>query len=301
MKKRISVILGLVLAVSALAAPLTVLADDNTYVALGEDLNSDERASVLSLLELTEADINQDHLLTVSNAEEHQYLDSYVEASVIGSRALSSCKVTTTKEGSGITVATHNITYCTAAMFENALATAGIKNADVVVAGPFQISGTAALVGAMKAYSAMTGDVITPELVDAATDELITTGNVAENIGDADKTAQLIAAVKEIILSHDYETDEDMDAAIREVAEKLGITLSDDDVISIRELMKKLGNSEVTAASLTEQAKGVYEDLKNSGYDLSKYGISSEDVDGFMGRFGKIIADFINWIKSLFV
>ena len=40
-----------------------------------------------------------------------------------------------------------------------------MKNADVTVAGPFNISGTAALVGAMEAYENMTGDVIQPDNV----------------------------------------------------------------------------------------------------------------------------------------
>ena len=37
-------------------------------------------------------------------------------------------------------------------MYENALTTAGVTDATVTVAGPFNITGTAALVGAMNAY-----------------------------------------------------------------------------------------------------------------------------------------------------
>ena len=72
-----------------------------------------------------------------------------MDKSVIGSRALSSVLVEGKKDGNGIRVTTKNITYCTPGMYENALATAGIKDADIVVAGPFKISGTAALVGAI--------------------------------------------------------------------------------------------------------------------------------------------------------
>ena len=49
-------------------------------------------------------------------------------------------------------------------MYENALATAGIENADIKVAGPFNISGTAALVGAIKAYENMTGEEVNEEM-----------------------------------------------------------------------------------------------------------------------------------------
>ena len=51
----------------------------------------------------------------------------------IGSRALSSVAVMDAKKGSGIKVTTKNINYCTASMYENALATAGVEDANVVI------------------------------------------------------------------------------------------------------------------------------------------------------------------------
>ena len=62
--------------------------------------------------------------------------------------------------------------------------TAGIEDADITVAGPFSISGTAALVGAIKAYETMTGEEIDDENLDAANDELVLTGKLVEDIGD---------------------------------------------------------------------------------------------------------------------
>ena len=52
-------------------------------------------------------------------------------------------------------------------MYKNALATAGVTDANIIVAGPFQLSGTAALVGIFKAYEEMTGDNLDEEVVDA--------------------------------------------------------------------------------------------------------------------------------------
>ena len=130
-------------------------------------------------------------MTTVTNAEEHEYLDSYLSNSIIGSRALSSVLVEGKKDGSGINVTTSNITYCTPGMYENALATAGIENADIKVAGPFNISGTAALVGAIKAYENMTGEQVSEENADTATNELVVTGQVAENVGDQERPKSL--------------------------------------------------------------------------------------------------------------
>ena len=76
------------------------------------------------------------------------------------------------KKGSGIQISTKNISYCTVGMYKNALATAGLEDAEIIVAGPFPISGTAALIGALQAYSKMTGDEIKEESLDTAMNEL---------------------------------------------------------------------------------------------------------------------------------
>ena len=62
-----------------------------------------------------------------------------------------------------------------------------LEDAQVTVVGPFGISGTSALVGAMKAYSVMTGKDISESTMDAATDELVTTAELADSIGDSEK------------------------------------------------------------------------------------------------------------------
>ena len=55
---------------------------------------------------------------------------------MIGTRALSSVLIEKKDKGNGIKVTTSNITYCTTGMYQNALATAGVTDADVRVAGP---------------------------------------------------------------------------------------------------------------------------------------------------------------------
>ena len=239
--------------------------DQLPYVALGADLNSEQRATVLKLLGITESDLTHDTVVTVTNAEEHEYLDSYVSSSVIGTRALSSCKVLEEGKGHGITVEVHNITYVTPAMYENALATAGMKNASVVVAGPSPISGTAALVGAMKAYAQMHGTPISPELIDSATDELVKTGELAESLGDSEEAAELIAALKQVIAENDLATKEDINRAIDEVAGKLEISLSEEDRQLILELMEKLSALDLDADNLAEQARGIYSEEEAQG------------------------------------
>ena len=160
MRKFIGKFLAAGLCVAMALSSVTVKADsvDQKYLALGADLTVSQKKKVLELLDL---DDNSDYkVITVTNKDEHEYLDSYLSSRVIGTRALSSVTVEQKDDGNGVNVTTQNISYCTSGMYRNALITAGIKNADVKVAGPFKISGTAALVGVMKAYEEMTGKKI---------------------------------------------------------------------------------------------------------------------------------------------
>lgn len=282
-------------------APIPAMADSVTeVVALGADLTSTQKATVLGFLDVKESDLTDANTVTVTNADEHTYLDGKIAASYIGTRALSSCKVTEASDGHGIKVTTHNINYVTADMYENALATAGMKNADVIVAAPSSISGTAALVGAMKAYEKMSGDVIQPEAIDTATDELVTTSQIAENTGDADKTSQLVAGIKQAVAADGTTDDSKISKTIDDIASQLGITLSDTDKQALIALAKKLASMDLDPDTLAQQAKGVYEAATKNGLDLSKYGISTEDTENFFAKLPQVFRALIDWLKGLF-
>ena len=221
-KKVMAGMLAMVTVMGSLMSPLSAKADqiDAPYLALGADLNETEKSTVLSLLEINEADLSSYQVITVTNADEHKYLDSYLDSSVIGTRALSSVLIEKKDKGNGIKVTTSNITYCTTGMYQNALATAGVTDADVRVAGPFNISGTAALVGAMEAYSNMTGETLKAENADAATEELVTTSDLGEAIGDKEQAEELVGAVKEAVVSQDLSDPEEIEAVVDDAAKR---------------------------------------------------------------------------------
>ena len=104
MKKRgIAILLA---GIMAAALPVNAFASSGNgdtgvaYVSLGADLNQEERATVLNLLGISESDLENYTVTTVTNAEEHEYLDSYLSSSIIGSRALSSVLVEGKEDGS---------------------------------------------------------------------------------------------------------------------------------------------------------------------------------------------------------
>lgn len=302
MKKKLTAVLLLsVMTITTVLTPVTAFADrvdDKPYLSLGADLTEEQRATVLNLLGVEESDLENYTVTEVTNEEEYEFLGSYLDASVIGSKALSSVKVVGKEDGYGIQVTTANISYCTEGMYQNALATAGVENAEVTVVGPFSISGTAALVGAMEAYEAMTGEVIDPELADGATNELVVTSELAENIGDSEKAEELIAAVKEIVSANEFNTEEEINQAIDDVAAELNISLSDEDRQMIRELMEKLSKLDLDFETIKEQAGELYNRISN--LDLSEYGITEESVSGFLGQIGNFFSKLLDKLKGLF-
>lgn len=271
MKKLIGFLMTAVILTGTFVPGISVSADavtEKPYLSLGADLNGSERAKVLELLGVDESELDEYTRGTVTNAEEHDYLDEYVSASVIGSRALSSVLVTRETDGSGINVETSNITYCTGGMYRNALATAGISDATIKVAGPFNITGTAALVGVMKAYEAMTGEEISEESKDAATNELVATGEIAGSLGDTEQAEQLFALIKDKVISEDLTSEQDIMKAIEEGCSELQISLSDDDKQLIQDLMEKISKLDLDTDQLKEQAKEIYNKLTDMGIDL---------------------------------
>ena len=237
---------GALAACMFLTSGMTALADrvdaviDKPYVALGADLKESERAKVLELLGVTEAELKDYDVVTITNEDEHKYLDSYLDAGVIGTRALSSVMVVGKEAGNGINVNTNNISYCTSGMYRNALITAGVEDADITVAGPFSISGTAALVGAIKAYETMTGEEVPEVNLDAANNELVITGEIVESVGDPEKVEQLMALVKQEVAEGAVSGSEDIKNLVKQAADELEIRLSDEDRDKITGLMDKI-------------------------------------------------------------
>ena len=142
--------------------------ENKPYLALGADLSEDQLQVVLDKMGIAKEDLANYNVVYITNEEEHQYLDGYIDSSVIGTNALSCVMVKETDAGSGLRLTTVNINYCTINMYRNALITAGVENADILVVGPFPLSGTAALIGAMKAYEEMSGETLEEEAKTAA-------------------------------------------------------------------------------------------------------------------------------------
>ena len=284
MKKWLSLLLVMTM---LCAGTIQAQAAETGVLALGADLSADQRATVLSEMGITEAEAASYETVTITNDMEHQYLDESLGSSVVGSHSLSSVLLIPQESGAGLTVETHNINYCTIAMYRNALLTAGVQDAKVIVAAPMPISGTAALIGAVKAYETYSGTTVSDEAIDAATDELVLTGELSDEL-DSEQISDLIAYLKQQIAEKGLDDPGKLTELVNEASDKMDLKLTDEQVSRIVDLLLKLDNLDIDAGKLASQAKELYDKLDAMGIKLD-----SEKVGNFVTRMVSSIWDLI--------
>lgn len=201
--------LPIVLAVCLLASLGAVSAIDagETRTVIGADLTDDQIKTVYKTFGIERGSVKE---LTVTNQDERQYLSGVISDAQIGTKAISCISIEVLAAGKGMTVNTSHITYCTSQMYISALATAGIMDAKISVAAPFDVSGTAALTGIYKAYEDITGTKLDETAKAVSSQELATTAELAQAIGDYD-SVEIVNELKLIL----NETKDMTDAELR--------------------------------------------------------------------------------------
>ncbi|MFR1759467.1 MAG: DUF1002 domain-containing protein, partial [Christensenellaceae bacterium] len=159
------------------------------------------------------------------------------------------------------------------------------------VACPVKVSGTAALAGIFKAYEATSGE-LSDIAKETATEELVTTGELGEIIGQ-EQAAELIAMIKQKILELGYDNPDTVRPVVIQVAGDLNITLTDDQIETITNLIVSIANLDIDPAQLASQVQKINDSLK----DLAQ---TSEKASGFVESIKNFFANLGNWFKSLF-
>ncbi len=264
----------------------------SAVLALGADLSASQRATVLSEMGITEAEAAAYETIYITNDMEHQYLDESLGASVVGTHALSSVLLIPQESGAGLSVETHNVNFCTIAMYRNALLTAGVQDAKVIVAAPSSISGTAALVGALKAYETYSGETVSEDAFSVATDELVLTGELMDEL-DSEQISDLIAYLKQQIAERGLDDPDKLSEVVRQASDEMDLKLTDEQVSQIVDLLLKLNKLDIDPGKLASQAKELYDKLDSLGIDLD-----TEKVGNFITRFVSSIWDLIQGFMS---
>lgn len=255
MKRYISLIIGFIFLFNVIA-----YADGGNVVTLGTDLTEEQKDTMLDLFNVKKGEVN---IIEINNQEEREYLEGIASEAQIGKRTLSSAYVELLEDGEGIDVSIHNITWVTKEMYESALVTAGLKDARVLVAAPFEVSGTGALTGIIKAFEEATGKKISVEQKRIANEEVVQTGELGEDIGK-DEASELIRLVKEEIFSKDIKDSEDIKKVIIEIAGKLDINLNIDQIEKLTGLMDKIKGLDLNTEEIKNQLKDIGEKIDDT-------------------------------------
>ncbi len=288
MKRFLSTILVLGLLL-ALACPALAVSEGQERVVVGADLTADEIAAVYSQFGLARGAVPE---LTVTNAEERDYLEGLVDESIIGHNAISCVYIRILGDNAGLSVSANNITWCTEDMYKAALMTAGVYDAQVKVGAPFGVSGTAALTGIYKAYENITGTALQQEAKEAATDELVTTAELADQIDNLDAVA-IVNDLKLLLGQTKSMTDEELRAQVGAVAGQYGYTLSDDTVGQLVNLCRTLeGLSSGELQEKVQQFKGALSTVtryaeRAAGFGERLTSLLQRAIDALAGLFGR--------------
>ncbi|WP_226666941.1 DUF1002 domain-containing protein [Metabacillus litoralis] len=280
-----------IMAIFLLSFPTLSFADavvGDMIITLGENLTEQQKQTLLKEMNATE----QDQILTVSNEEEHQYLGEYIPKATIGTKAISSTSITIEKAGSGLEVTTKNINWVTDEMYLNALMTAGIKDASIYVTAPFEVSGTAALTGLIKAYEISSDKVIPEDVKQVANEELVTTAKLGDEVG-AENASALMAKIKDEIAKNGVpETEADLRTLIENAANELGITLSEDDINSLINLFNKMKELNIDWNQVGQQLEQTKDKITNF--------LNSEEGQSFLQQVKEFFIALWDAVISIF-
>ena len=249
-----------------------------TRAVVGADLTDDQIALVYNNFGITRGTVPE---FRMNNTMERQYLEGYVDSSVIGTRSVSCVYVTIKNDGSGMNVSTSNVNWCTANMYISALATAGITDADIIVTAPFEVSGTAALVGIYWAYEDITGNTLSETAKLVSTQELTVTGNLAEEIGSMDAT-DIVNDLKLMLDETQTMTDDEIREEIVAIAAEYNVSLTEKQISQLISLCRSLEEVKGDDNALIERVQQVQS-------TLTKVKEAKTKVTGFIDTVQKTV------------
>ena len=106
--------------------------------------------------------------------------------------------------------------------------------------------------------------------------------------------------MKEIIVRDKLKTEEEIRQAITDVARDLGVSLTEAMIERLIALMQKLAALDIDPDTIVEQAKGIFEKMKENGLDPAAYGVTEADEQGFWSVLAAMLKGFISWIQAFF-
>ncbi|MFL8710818.1 DUF1002 domain-containing protein [Clostridioides sp. GD02377] len=263
---------------------LSCFADSSKVVTIGENLNSTQKTKIFQYFGVSENDVD---VITVNNQDERKYLEGVATEEQIGHKTLSCAYIEPTNSG-GVNAKIANLNWVTASMISSTLITAGVENANVIAVAPFEVSGTGALTGCFKAFEAATGKQLDEEKKEIATEELVITGDLGEDIGQ-EKATGVVNDVKKDVIKEKVKDTETINKIIDDVSGQYGVSLSAEQKNALSNMMLKVGEQDYDYSkienSLNKVTDNVNKILNKVGTEFEKSGLWDSIKSFFVGLF----------------
>ena len=255
----------------SLVPTVPAMADAMKVVTLGADLSDEQKNTMLKYFKV---DSSQAQIIYVTNQDERDHLSSYVPLEQIGTRTVSCAYVKPTTSG-GIKVRTANLNWVTCNMIASSLSTSGVTNCEVVAACPFEVSGTGALTGIQMAYETATGEQLDSTKKELATEEMVVTGNLADEVGKNDATTVMNNSKMQVIKDNVQNADEIYNIVVN-VAQQNNVNLDSDQINKIVELLKQIAQQDYNY----DDVKATLEQVdQNTSGDSGELGDIADEED----------------------
>ncbi len=278
MKKR-NVIAALICSACLVAgSTVPAMADSSKVVTLGADLTQDQKNTMMRYFK---ADANQVQILTITNQDEREQLGDYIPLEQIGTRTLSCAYVKPTQSG-GIKGRTANLNYVTGNMIANALSTAGVTNCEAVAACPYEVSGTGALTGVIMAYENASGQKLDSTKKDLATQEVVVTGNLSQQVGQ-DNATNIINQAKLQIIGENVQNADEIYNIVNNIAIENNISLSEDEMNTIVSLLQQIAQQSYDIEQIKNTLENIQQNLdkaENNGETQTETEDDGSEEDG---------------------
>lgn len=288
-KKKVSSLLVAMTIVASSIVPS--FADGTRVVTIGVNNTAEQRQKIFNYFGVKE---NEVQVLEVNNQEEREYLGKVATEAQLGTKTYSCAYVEPTNSG-GINVKTANITWVTSSMVASTLSTAGMTNANAVIAAVFPVSGTGALTGVMKAFEDASGEKLDEDKKELASEELITTGDLGDEIGQ-DKATGVINDIKTEIIKNGTSDTTQIAETINNITNNYNVTLTDAQIKQITDLMEKIAAQNYDYNSMKQTLNNVSDVVKDNLQEAGE----SVGNSGIMDSIGNFFSSIGDWFSNLF-
>lgn len=300
MNKKIKLFTLALTTVMTMGVATPAFADSNKIVSLGHDLTEDQKSAVLTSMNVKKEECQ---VIDVTNADERNALLGIVPELQIGTKTLSCAYVEPAEKGTGIKIEANNLTWVSESMLRNALVTAGINDAVVKANAPYPVSGTGALTGIMKGYEKATGETLSDDKKEAANQELVATGQLADNNKNLtqESASALVNDIKKEVIEEKPKNDKQIGQIVNNVTNNYETKLSDEDKQMLVTVMSKINsidyNNKEMSKTLDEMSDTMKEQLKQTGVIIKEMGILDK-IYAKLCEIGNSISSFFNKIKG---